>query len=194
MITYVLVESVLHFSHTLELVHLHVFNKNLVKHVHAHLYYTCHVMLVKGIVNRLRGETVSFQLGHCACGEKKISFRTLFLRSNHQSVEGVDHQSVVQLIRLSGNEVNLVVISVSDDEARRLEPENAPVNSSMDYYERRSVPVTIPDTQKMTDETGKEYVAFNIYMAGKRASSRRYREFDALANNVSIATHTHTNV
>ena len=109
-------------------------------------------------------------------------------------MEGVDHQSVVQLIRLSGNEVNLVVISVSDDEARRLEPENAPVNSSMDYYERRSVPVTIPDTQKMTDETGKEYVAFNIYMAGKRASSRRYREFDALANNVSIATHTHTNV
>ena len=68
MITYVLVESVPHFSHTLELVHLIIiFNKYLVKHVHAHLYYTCHVMLVKGIVNRLRGETTSFQLGHCAC-------------------------------------------------------------------------------------------------------------------------------
>ena len=100
-------------------------------------------------------------------------------------MEGVDHQSVVQVIRQSGNEVKMVVISVSEDEARRLEPDSATGNSSMDYYERRSVPVTVPDTQKMTDETGKEYVVFNVYVAGKQVASRRYREFDALGSNVS---------
>ena len=105
--------------------------------------------------------------------------------SNGRTVEGIDHQTVVQLIRQSGNQVNMVILSVSDDEARRLEPESNTGNSSMDYYERRSVPVTIPTTQKMTDDAGKEYVAFNVYMAGRQVASRRYREFDALSNNVS---------
>ena len=106
--------------------------------------------------------------------------------SNGKAVEGSDHQSVVQLIRQSGNQVNMVVLSVTDEEARRLEPENNAGNTSIDYYERRSVPVTIPTTQKLTDETGKEYVAFNLYLAGRQVVSRRYREFDALSNNVSV--------
>ncbi len=106
--------------------------------------------------------------------------------SNGQSVEGADHQSVVQLIRYSGDEVSMVVVSVTDDEARRLEPDSGSGGaSSMDYYERKSVPISVPDTQKLKDETGKEYVAFNIYLAGKKMASRRYREFDALTNNVS---------
>ena len=79
----------------------------------------------------------------------------------------------------------MVLLSVTEEEARRLEPETSPGTSSMDYYERRSVPVTIPDTKKLQDETGKEYVVFNLYMAGKQVASRRYREFDALGNNVS---------
>ena len=98
-------------------------------------------------------------------------------------MEGADHQSVVQLIRLSGDAVELVVISVSDDEARRLEPESSGT-SAMDYYERRSVPVTVPDTQRLKDEAGKEYVAFNVYLAAKFSVHRRYREFDALNSNV----------
>lgn len=103
---------------------------------------------------------------------------------NGQSVEGTDHQSVVQLIRQSGNSVTMVVVSVTDEEARRLEPEGSSGMSAMDYYERRSVPVSIPDTKKLTDEVGKEYVVYNIYMAGKQTASRRYREFDALHNNL----------
>ena len=92
---------------------------------------------------------------------------------------------MVQLIRYSSDEVVLVVVSVTDDEARRLEPEVGGGASSMDYYERRSVPVSIPDTQKRKDEAGKEYVVYNIYIASKKMTSRRYREFDALHNNVS---------
>ena len=104
--------------------------------------------------------------------------------SNHQVVEGSDHQTVVQLIRNSGSQVHLVVVSVTADESRKLEPENTGM-SAMDYFERRSVPVSIPDTEKMRDDAGKEYVVYNIYLANKHTTSRRYREFDALNNNVS---------
>ena len=110
----------------------------------------------------------------------------LFVRahSNHQVVEGADHQTVVQLIRNSRSEVHLVVVSVTPDESRKLEPENTGM-STMDYFERRSVPVSVPDTEKMRDDAGKEYVVYNIYLANKHTASRRYREFDALNSNVS---------
>ena len=107
--------------------------------------------------------------------------------SNGQVVEGADHATVVSLIRNSGREVNLVVVSVSEEEARRLEPDGGSSGgsmSAMDYFERRSVPVSIPDTRKAKD-SGKEYVLFNIYMANRLVVSRRYREFDALNSNVS---------
>lgn len=100
-------------------------------------------------------------------------------------MEGSDHSSVVKLIRNSGKEVNMIVVSVSDEEARRLEPEGSSGSiSAMDYFERRSVPISVPDTRKDRDAAGKEFVAFNIYMANKNTASRRYREFDALNSNV----------
>ena len=79
--------------------------------------------------------------------------------SNGQSVEGADHQTVVQLIRQSGRQVKLLVISVSEDEARRLEPpsETTTNNPGVEYYERRSVPISVPETEKLT-ENGKEFV------------------------------------
>ena len=82
---------------------------------------------------------------------------------NDQSVEGADHSTVVQLIRQSGKQVKLYVVSVSDEEARRLEPETSTASSSnpgVEYYERRSVPISIPETQKLTED-GKEYVVRN---------------------------------
>jgi hypothetical protein len=102
-------------------------------------------------------------------------------------VEGADHSTVVKLIRNSGKQVNMVVVSVSEDEARRLEPDGSSGSmSAMDYFERRSVPISIPDTRKERDAgSSKEYVLFNIYMTNKHTSSRRYREFDALNSNVS---------
>lgn len=100
-------------------------------------------------------------------------------------MEGADHQTVVQFIRNSGSQVHLVVVSVTADESRKLEPENTGM-SAMDYFERRSVPVSVPDTERMKDDAGKEFVVYNIYLANKHATSRRYREFDALNNNVSL--------
>lgn len=97
-------------------------------------------------------------------------------------MEGADHQTVVQHIRQSGNAVKLLVVSVSEDEARRLEPETT--TSPSDILERRSVPITIPELKKLRDESGVEYVTFEIHISSKHVASRRYREFDALLNNV----------
>lgn len=53
----------------------------------------------------------------------------------------------------------MLVVSVSEEEARRLEPETASssTNPGVEYYERRSVPISIPETKKITED-GKEHV------------------------------------
>ena len=105
--------------------------------------------------------------------------------SNDHGVEGADHQTVVQHIRQSGNAVKLLVVSVSEEEARKLEPETT--SSPSDYMERRSVPITIPELKKQKEEgSGVDYVTFEIYVSSKHVASRRYREFDALLNNVCL--------
>lgn len=77
---------------------------------------------------------------------------------NGQAVEGADHSTVVQLIRQSGKQVVLTIITVSEEEARRLEPDvSSSSTPGVEYYERRSVPVSIPETEKLS-ENGKEYV------------------------------------
>lgn len=82
-----------------------------------------------------------------------------FSLRNGQSVEGADHQYVVQCIRQSGKEVTLDIVPVSEEEARRLEPDNSSSgNNALEYYERRSVPVSVSSTEKKTDDNGKEYV------------------------------------
>lgn len=62
------------------------------------------------------------------------------------------------MIRQSGKQVTLAVITVSEEEARRLEPDTSSNQTpGVEYYERRSVPVSIPESEKLT-ENGKEYV------------------------------------
>lgn len=62
------------------------------------------------------------------------------------------------MIRQSGKQVILAVITVTEEEARRLEPDTSNNQTpGVEYYERRSVPVSIPESEKLT-ENGKEYV------------------------------------
>ena len=82
---------------------------------------------------------------------------------NGVAVEGSDHHTVVQLIKKSGNTVRLSVLSVTDEERAKLEVETTPTPSSVEYYERRSVPISIPTTEKKTDESGKEYTVSCVY-------------------------------
>ena len=73
------------------------------------------------------------------------------------------------------------MISLPASEVDRLEPpESGPVQY-IDYSEKRSLPITIPD-YKHVQESGEKFAVFNIYMAGRHLCSRRYREFVELHN------------
>jgi len=50
---------------------------------------------------------------------------------------------------------------------------------SVDYSEKRSLPISVPH-YKYVDLGGERYVVYNIYMAGRHLCSRRYSEFSAL--------------
>ncbi|WAR00625.1 SNX27-like protein [Mya arenaria] len=93
------------------------------------------------------------------------------LEVNNISVEGSTHKQVVDLIKSGGDTLTLTVISVPEQIADRLEPsDDSSGPSYMDYSERRSLPISIPDYQTV----------YNIYMAGRHLCSRRYSEFDNL--------------
>lgn len=104
------------------------------------------------------------------------------LEVNGANVEGATHKQVVDHIRSVGDKLTLTVISVPHHTVERLEPsDDSSGPSAIDYSERRSLPVTIPDYQTV-DRNGEHFVIFNIYMAGRHLCSRRYREFSVLHN------------
>ncbi|XP_065060533.1 sorting nexin-27-like isoform X4 [Rhopilema esculentum] len=115
--------------------------------------------------------------------EAGIMIGDRILEVNKISVEGADHKRVVELIRQGKDTLEMVVISVTPSEARKLDgPADAagPVDP-YDYSERRGIPITIPDTR--TEEAhGQKYVVYNIYVSGKYVCARRYREFAILCS------------
>ena len=77
------------------------------------------------------------------------------LEVNGVAVEGVDHQKVVELIKGSGSKVKLTVMSVTEEEALKLEQDSVQTSDMSDV---KSVPISVPEFEKKTDENGKEYV------------------------------------
>ncbi|XP_017771627.1 PREDICTED: sorting nexin-27 isoform X2 [Nicrophorus vespilloides] len=114
-----------------------------------------------------------------------IPFRSkIKMYSNGVNVEGSTHKQVVDLIKSGGDVLTLTVISVTQQEAERLEPtEEGQGYSYIDYSEKRSLPISIPD-YNYNERGGERYVAFNIYMAGRHLCSRRYSEFAKLHNDL----------
>lgn len=105
------------------------------------------------------------------------------LEVNGINVEGATHKQVVDLIKSGGDKLTLTVISVTPQEAERLEPsDDSSGYSYIDYSEKRSLPISIPDYHWV--DKGEKYVVFNIYMAGRHLCSRRYREFSTLHVNL----------
>lgn len=98
---------------------------------------------------------------------------------NGVNVEGATHKQVVDLIKSGGDCLTLTVISVTPQEADRLEPSDDSAYSYIDYSEKRSLPISIPDYSIVT-RNGEKYVVFSIHMAGRQLCSRRYREFSNL--------------
>ncbi|XP_070204993.1 sorting nexin-27-like [Littorina saxatilis] len=106
------------------------------------------------------------------------------LEVNGINVEGATHKQVVDFIRSGGDTLTLTVLSVPDQLAEKLEPsDDSSGPSYIDYSERRSLPISIPDYHYV-ESAGDKYVVFNIYMAGRHLCSRRYREFDNLHQNL----------
>ncbi|XP_025076754.1 sorting nexin-27-like [Pomacea canaliculata] len=102
------------------------------------------------------------------------------LEVNGINVEGATHKQVVDFIRSGGDTLTLTVISVPEQVAEKLEPsDDSSGPSYIDYSERRSLPISIPDYHYV-ESNNEKYVVFNIYMAGRHLCSRRYREFDNL--------------
>ncbi|KAL5277736.1 SNX27 family protein [Megaselia abdita] len=101
-------------------------------------------------------------------------------RRNNVAVEGATHKQVVDLIKSGGDCLSLTVISVTQQEAERLEPqEDNSAYSYIDYSEKRSLPISIPD-YNIVNRNGERFIVFNIHMAGRQLCSRRYREFSNL--------------
>ncbi|XP_073978473.1 sorting nexin 27 isoform X2 [Rhodnius prolixus] len=104
------------------------------------------------------------------------------LEVNNVNVEGATHKQVVDLIKSGGDILTLTVISVTPQEAERLEPsEDQTSYNYIDYSEKRSLPISIPDYHYL-ERDGEKFAVFNIYMAGRHLCSRRYREFSNLHN------------
>ncbi|KRY32387.1 Sorting nexin-27 [Trichinella spiralis] len=105
------------------------------------------------------------------------------LEVNGVNVEGATHKQVVDLIKSSGDELILTVISLSPSEQDRLDSSNHCDDnwntSCYDYSEKRSLPVTIPSFQWVTS-CGEKFVVYNVHMAGRHLCSRRYSEFEQL--------------
>ena len=89
---------------------------------------------------------------------------------------------MVDLIKSGGESLTLTIISLPVSDVERLEPPETNCSVPyLDYTEKRSLPITIPD-YKHVDDLGEKYVVFNIYIAGRHLCSRRYREFVDLHN------------
>jgi sorting nexin-27 len=81
-------------------------------------------------------------------------------------VEGSTHKQVVDLIKSCGDTLTLTVISVTAEEAERLEPADdgpaAGISPSagyhcIDYSEKRSLPISVPD-YRYVDHEGERFV------------------------------------
>jgi sorting nexin-27 len=96
---------------------------------------------------------------------------------------------VVDLIKHGGDQLTVTIISVSPTEAQRLEPTDEPMAElpSLDYTEKRSIPISIPEYHTMSadelplaDRDSEKFVVYHIHMAGRHLCSRRYSEFARL--------------
>lgn len=124
---------------------------------------------------------VSAVLEHGAAEKAGIQKGDRILEVNNVNVEGATHKQVVDLIKSGGDRLTLTVISVTQQEAEKLEPHEDAAGgyAYVDYTEKRSLPISIPDYQAV-QRTGERYHTFNIHMAGRQLCSRRYSEFAAL--------------
>lgn len=81
-----------------------------------------------------------------------------FSPRNGENVEGATHKQVVDLIKSGGDVLTLTVISVTAQEAERLEPtEEVSGYNYFDYSEKRSLPISVPNYHYL-EKNGEKFV------------------------------------
>lgn len=76
-------------------------------------------------------------------------------------MEGATHKHVVNLIKKGGDKLTLVVISVSQQEAEKLDSESSSGGDYYDYSEKRAVPISIPETRQVVSD-GETYMVRDV--------------------------------
>lgn len=117
--------------------------------------------------------------GPAHCGGLRIGDR--ILEVNGENVEGATHKHVVNLIKKGGDKLTLVVISVSQHAAEKLDSDSSSGGEDYDYSDKCVIPLSIPEMRQVTSN-GETYMVYNIYFEDKHICSRRYKEFSNLHN------------
>ena len=76
-------------------------------------------------------------------------------------MEGATHKHVVNLIKKGGDKLTLVVISVSQQEAEKLDSESSSGGDYYDYSDKRAVPISIPETRQVVSD-GETYMVRDV--------------------------------
>ena len=72
-------------------------------------------------------------------------------------MEGATHKHVVSLIKKGGDKLTLVVISVSQQVAEKLDSDSSSGGEYYDYSDKRAIPVSIPETRQVVSD-GETYM------------------------------------
>jgi len=140
-------------------------------------------------------QQVSAVLSGGAAEQAGLNRGDRILSVNGVNVDGATHKQVVDLIKLGGDTLSLVVILAPSDEIQRYRNESINNNNnnntdnvscnSNDYANSDStkqinscIKVTIPDCKEMINSQRDKYVVFNININGIYTCSKRYKEFD----------------
>lgn len=67
----------------------------------------------------------------------------------------------MNLIKKGGDKLTLVVISVSQQEAEKLDSESSSGGEYYDYSDKRAVPLSIPETRQVVSD-GETYVVRDV--------------------------------
>jgi len=125
---------------------------------------------------------VSAVLEHGAAEQAGLIKGDRILAVNDVTVEGATHRQVVELIKSSDQVLKLTVISVAPEIAEKFESNvdsgtgSQGGSMTIDYSDKRSLPITIPEYKTVTSH-GEKFVVFCIHMAGRYLCSRRYSDF-----------------
>lgn len=84
----------------------------------------------------------------------------ILILSNGENVEGATHKHVVNLIKKGGDKLTLVVISVSQHAAEKLDSDSSSGGEDYDYSDKCVIPLSIPEMRQVTSN-GETYMVGN---------------------------------